>query len=366
MSKRAVYRVSVAGQDISSRIDPLLTSIRVTDREGTHSDTAEIIIDDKDARVLLPRTGDEIEIALGWSGGGISVVFSGKVDEVESSGSRGGGRELRISAKGLDTQGKGKEAQQLNIDDATVEEALRKAGQAAGFTDIKVDPELAKIRRDWWGLNDESFIHFGERVAREVGGVFKVQGNRAILAKKGGGSVTGQEMPSVTAMWGDNLLAWRIKPDMGRPRHKKARARWYDPAEAKWKTKEVEIDGEDEVDTTLGDRFSRADEIEADGSATNGKADTEDGKGGGSVEMDGTAMARPGGTLILVGARPGIDGSYRIASVDHTYTRSSGWTTSVELKRPGEGVGKDSRGKKGSGGSGGGGDFALPRDPELG
>ena len=366
MSKRAVYRVRVAGQDISSRIDPLLTSIRVSDRDGTHSDTAEIVIDDKDARVLLPRTGDEIDVAFGWAGDGISVVFVGKVDEVESSGSRGGGRELRISAKGLDTKGKGKEAQQINIDDATVEEALKEAGKNAGITDIKVDPELAKIRRDWWGLIDESFIHFGERVAREVGGVFKVQGNKAILARKGGGSVTGQEMPTVTAAWGQNLIAWRIKPEMGRPRNRKARARWYDPDEAKWKTKEVEID-DDEVETTLGDRYSRADEDEAEGSATNGKEETENEKGGGSVEMDGTAMARPGGTLILVGARPGIDGPYRIASVDHTYTRSGGWTTSVELKRPGEGVGKDDRGKKGSGSSGGGdGDFALPRDPELG
>jgi phage protein D len=50
MAKRALYRVSVGGIDISSRLLPLLTSIRISDKEGTHADAAEIHIDDKDGR----------------------------------------------------------------------------------------------------------------------------------------------------------------------------------------------------------------------------------------------------------------------------------------------------------------------------
>lgn len=343
MVKKAIYEVNVAGQNISSVIAPLLTSIRISDREGTHSDTCEIVLDDADGRISLPRDGDPMTVALGWEGGGVASVFVGTVDEVKSSGSRGGGRELRISAKGLDTKGKAKEGQQLNVDDATVKDALTEAGKVAGIS-VKVDPELASIKREWWGLNDESFIHFGERVAREVGGIFKIQGKQAILAKKGGGSVSGGAMGSVTAAYGDNLMSWDISPFMGRPRHKQVRARYYDRKKAKWESVVADVYDEG-ASAVKADRYSRADKDEADGSSNNGARSAEKEKGGGNVEIDGNAEARPGGTCVLVGARPGIDGPYRIEGVEHEYSRQ-GWTTKLDVKQPQGSVGKDSRKKK--------------------
>lgn len=350
MAKRAIYQVTVAGQDISSRIAPLLTSLRISDREGTHADTCEIVLDDKDGMILLPRDGDPLTAALGWEGGGVASVFVGTVDEVHTNGSRGGGRELRISAKGLDTKSRAKEGQQLHIDNASAEDALNKAGKIAGIT-VQVDPSFASVKRDWWGLNDESFIHFGERVAHELGGIFKIQGNRAILAKKGGGTVSGAIIPAVVGAWGDNLISWDITPYMGRPRYKQVRARYYDRAKAKWKESVVEVEDEGAI-ATLAERFSRADEGEAEGSAENGARESEKEKGGGSAEIDGNAAAKPGGTFMLVGARPGADGAYRIESVDHDYSRS-GWTTRLDLKQPQGDAGKDGRAST-SGGAGGG------------
>lgn len=349
MAKRAIYQVTVAGQNISSRIAPLLTSLRINDREGTHADTCEIVLDDKDGMILLPRDGDPLTAALGWEGGGVASVFVGTVDEVKSNGSRGGGRELRVSAKGLDTKGKAKEGQQLHIDNASAQDALNKAGKLAGIS-VQVDPSFASVKRDWWGLNDESFLHFGERVARELGGIFKIQGNRAILAKKGGGTISGGAMSIVVGAWGDNLISWDISPFMGRPRHKQVRARFYDRLKAKWKESVVEVQDEG-ASATLADRYSRADEGEAKGSAGNGAAESEKQKGGGSAEIDGNAGAKPGGTFLLVGARPGVDGAYRIDGVEHSYSRS-GWTTKLDLKQPQGSAGKDGRASTGGGASG--------------
>ncbi|RWX72610.1 late control protein [Mesorhizobium sp. M2A.F.Ca.ET.039.01.1.1] len=367
MTKRAIYSVSVAGQDISSRIAPILLSLRISDKEGTHSDTASIELDDSSGMIRFPKTGAPMSVAIGWEGEGFSVVFEGTVDEVKSSGSRGGGRTLSISGKGVDTQGKAKEAQQLHVDNADVKTALSKAGEIAGITDIKVDPSLASIKREWWGLNDESFLHFGERIAREVGGIFKIRGKRAILAAKTGGSPSGAALASVNAAWGDNLISWDITPAMGRPRHKKVRARFYDKKGAKWKQVEAEVEDED-AEAIFGDRQSRADEDEAKASSDSQAKDAEKQKGGGTVQIDGTASAVPGGTLNLIGARPGIDGAYRIESVDHDYSRS-GWTTSCELKQPKGSAGKDTRKvtkTNDSGGDDDGGDVSLPRDPDLG
>jgi len=332
MVKRAFYQIMVSGQDISSRFNPLLIDIRISDREGTHSDTASIRLDDRDGRIALPPTGAPIAIMLGWEGFGAASVFVGTVDEVKSSGSRGGGRELTISAKGVDTEGTCKQPQQKHMDNKTVKEALEQAGRTAGINAIKVDPSFASQRRDWWGLNDESFLHFGERLARELGGIFKVRGTEAILAAKGAGSATGLAMGSVTGRYGDNLMSWDISPTMGRPRHRRARARWYDQKAAKWQ--DVEVDIQDQgARATMGDRFSRADRTEAQGSANNGAKDSEREKGGGSATIDGNAAAKPGGVFMLSGTRPGIDGAYRIEGVEHSYSRA-GWTTKLDLKQP--------------------------------
>ena len=341
MAKRAVYTVIVGGLDISSRLLPLLTSLRISDREGTHSDTCELRIDDEDGRVIMPREGDPIIVSLGWEGEGMGVVFIGTVDEVQSSGSRGAGRELRVSAKGVDTKGKAKEAQQRHFDNKTLQQVLNDAGQHAGIS-VRVDPSLGSLKRDWWGMNDESFLHFGERLAREHGGLFKVRGNQAILTAKGGGSVSGGGMGGVTAAWGDNLLSWDISPRMNRPRHKTTRARWYDKKKAKWEEVDVQVPDQGAI-ATLHDRYSRTDQDESKNSATNHAKDAEREKGGGSVTIDGTAAAQPGGTCAVVGARPGIDGPYRINGVDHDYNRGGGWTTKLDLKQPQGGTGSDSR-----------------------
>jgi uncharacterized protein len=348
MARRAIYVVKIEGLDISSVLAPILNTLTISDKAGSSSDTANLEIDDTDGRVIMPRTGVEMQVLIGWEGEGPVEVFKGKVDEVKSTGSRGGGRVLRISAKGVDTKGKAKEPQSRHMDNMTLEAALKKAGESAGVTSIKVDAELGKIQRDYWSMDAESFLHFGDRLAREVGGTFKVRGNEAVLSKRSGGkSASGKEMPTITATWGDNLLDWDIAPVLGRPQFKEVRGRYFDRKEAKWKEIEVQVQNTDAT-AKLTRRAVSADADEAKAGAGNDKQDSEDKKGGGSVSIDGSTQARPEGKCILAGARPGIDGEYRIESVDHSLNRGGGWITKLDLKTPAKDVGTDGRKKPAS------------------
>ena len=328
--------VTVAGTNITAPLLPVLISLTVSDKVGTHADTATLEIDDTDGRIMLPQLGEPVIVALGWEGGGTRVVFTGTVDEVRSSGSRGAGRTLSISAKGVDTTGKAKEPQQRHFDDKTVEDILKEAGSTAGVTGVEVDPALAGITRTYFEMRDESFIHMGERLAHEIGGNFRIQATTATMSRRGA-----LYPASVAAVAGQNLHAWDISPALGRAQYGKVRARWYDPAEAAWK--------ETEESTSLGanarhdHRYGRASEGEAGEQAAADKATSERDAGEGSVTIEGDTAAIPDGLCIVLGARPGIDGAYRIEAVTHRYSRGGGFITELELRQPQDGAGQDPR-----------------------
>lgn len=94
-----------------------------------------------------------------------------------------GGGGTGATATAMDTTKKPKEGQQRHFDDSTVEDILKEAGKTAGITQVEVDPSLASIRRKYFEMRDESFIHMGERLAREIGGNFRIKGAKAIMSR---------------------------------------------------------------------------------------------------------------------------------------------------------------------------------------
>jgi phage protein D len=330
MAKRAVFMVTVAGANITTALMPVLISLSVAAKAGTHSDAANLEIDDTGGRIVLPAIGAPVIVALGWEGEGLRAVFTGTVDEVRSSGSRGGGRTLSITAKGMDTTRKPKEGQQRHFDDSTVEDILKEAGRTAGVTEIAVDPSLASIRRGYFEMRDESFIHMGERLAREIGGNFRIQGTRAIMSGRGAAYAA-----MVNATLGRNLHGWDISPALGRARYSEVRARWYDPREARWR--ETGEDTRLAANARHHHRYPKPDEDEASQQTAADRATSERDAGEGSVTIEGDTSAIPDGLCILTGARPGIDGPYRIESVTHSYSRGGGFVTQLSLKQPGPG-----------------------------
>jgi phage protein D len=333
MAKRAQFMVMVAGSDITPVLAPVLISLTVSDKVGTHSDTASLEIDDTDGRIILPQLGAAVTVALGFEGEGIRAVFFGTVDEVRSSGSRSG-RVLNITARGVDTTARAKEPQQRHFDDASVETILSEAGKTAGITRVEVDPDLAGIKRAYFEMRDESFIHVGERLAREIGGNFRIQASTAYLSKRGGAYTA-----AVIAAWGQNLHGWDIAPALARAQFGAVRSRWYDPKQAKWLEKEEQTSLS--VTPRHDHRYAKADEAEATQQTGSDKATSERDAGEGTVTIEGETSAIPDGLCIITGARPGVDGAYRIETVTHNYARGGGFVTTLDLKAAREGTGTD-------------------------
>lgn len=336
MAKRAIFEVTVEGTNITPELTPVLIGMRVSDKVGTHSDSVDLEIDDTEARIVLPKKGAAVEVALGWEDEGLRTVFRGTVDEVQSSGSRSSGRRLMIVAKGMDTTRKPKEPQQRHWDFSSVSSILRDAGASAGVPNIQVDPSLAGITRAYFEMRDESFVAMGERLAREIGGNFRVVGNTAIMSRR-----NGDYQALVRAAWGENLHGWDIAPILGRTQFKAARSRWYDMKSALWRQGERGVDLD--ADATHTHRYSKPWASESAQQNNSDAATSERDAGEGTLVIEGNTSAIPDGLCIVSGTRPGVDGEYRIEAVTHSYDRSGGFVTTLELKQPRGGAGIDDR-----------------------
>lgn len=329
------WAVSVGGQDRTAAMRPLLMEISVTDKEGSASDSCELTFDDSDGLIALEGEGKPVAVTLA----GVEV-FSGMLDSIRSSGSRGGGRIIRMSAKGFDVRGKAKEPQTFHKDDASLEDFLSQSAQSAGYS-LQLDPAFASVKRDWWGADNESFLALGQRLARELNGTFKLRDKRAVLVKRGG-----EQLSPVRGIVGQggNVISWDIAPFTGRGTWTKARVEWFDRKQASYKQKDVSIElGRNLPESTNVVRLRAGDDEQAQAVVDGRKGEAEREGGEGSVEMDITPEAQAEAPFILSGARPGVDGTYRIASVTHRANRSGGATTSLEIKQPGGEAGKDSR-----------------------
>jgi uncharacterized protein len=322
---RSLYSITVGGQNITSIVSPRLIDLTVTDKAGTHSDTASITIDDTNGTVRLPRVGDPVMISLGSTGSGFDLVFEGTVDEVKAKGDRGSGRTVCVTAKGLDTTQKAKEPQKQHFDEQTIQSILNTAGGQCGIS-VQCLDGLGGLKRKYLEMRDESFIHLGERIAREVGGNFRIKGKTAILKKR---NTPGEG--SVVAAWGVNLHSYDISPRLGRPQFNQTLSRWYDKEEAEWKEKQVGTSVRDGK-AKYAARYVAPDEDEATQRCESDKATTERDQAEGTVTIELNPNAKPDGICIVATGKPGCDGSYLIESVSHRISRGSGGSTTLDLK----------------------------------
>ncbi len=325
----AAYVIVVGGADITSLVSPYLIDLTVTDKAGTVSDRATLRLDDRNGRLAMPPKRAPVVIMIAGA-----MVFTGTVDDVRSSGSRGAGRVLIVEAKGMDTGGALKAPKERHWDDATAGEVMSEAASDAGLAGMRVHTDLAGIRRDYWAQDGESLIAFGRRLARELGATFKIVGTLGVMVPRGVGlSASGLPLVTVAAAAGVNLVSWDLSPLLGRPVFGSVAARWYDLAAARWKTETADTDAEAEAEQTVADLAADGDSASA--SARSESGESRRGTGGGQVVIDGNPAATPEGLCIVSGARAGVDGAWRIDGVTHEVTRGRGFLTTLDLAQPG-------------------------------
>jgi len=79
------------GTDLADRIRPRLLSLRLSERREDDADEIDLVLDNADGLLAVPRTGVRLALALGWESGAdvpLGMVEKGRftIDEIELSG----------------------------------------------------------------------------------------------------------------------------------------------------------------------------------------------------------------------------------------------------------------------------------------
>ena len=331
------FKVLIAGTDVSSRFYPRLLDLAIERAAGQAADGATLTLSDKDGMTFLPSERAPIEVYLAghWA-------FTGFVNRVSCKIDKAGGRTMTIGAESVDNGAKPKEPALRHKDKAKLADVAKEFGSKAGLS-VQVLGSIADVERDYWLQQSESFLSWGQRMAREVGGTFKVIGTRAFLAARNEGlSASGKPLTPINATVGLNLIDGDVTPIVSRPKYKNVKLSYFDIA----KGEKVEVDmdtGITDVDTILRSTLSVANKEQAEQKAKALGKESDREKGRGTVTIIGDARAEPEALCIISGFRPGADGAYRIDAVSHKLSKGGGFTTTLQLRQPQQGAGTDSR-----------------------
>lgn len=349
--------ISVNGKPVASIFNERLISVTIVDKEGATSDTISLELVDSNPFAEIPRKGDLIEAKLGYAETGLSDFGKFTADDPEIRCLPYG---LTVNGKAADMRETLKQHKSRHWDEKTVKDVVTAIAGEHSLTP-QIDSDVGQHKYGWIGQEDESDLHFLERLADRHGALFSIKSGNLIFAAKGSGkSPSGQVLTQVVATPA-NIVVGSCRVKFGdRSKVKKVKGRVQDRDKAKLIEIEVESDSEGSAIHTLPSPY--ADEAEARQAATAKAKELKRQTITTSVTLYGDPAIRAGALFFYDGVRPEIDEiDFIIESASHKLTKS-GYTVDVEAKLYVPGGAGQGGGGSGTGGATGGSGTAAGND----
>lgn len=352
---RAYVKIIINGRDVTDRLDPYLISVTIHNYGGMD---ASIELDDRDGRLDIPPLNASVEIDLGWTSESSYRAFGGQVSDVQHGFGRSlGGRRMFINAVGAsqtsmiktpmqDHIGEGAPPGSIEGSKIPLALAFQQFAQNAGMQ-ANLGASLSGVSRDYWSMNNESFMQWGSRHAKELGKQFFMSNNDQAWL----GSVKDFPGAALVAKWGDNLISWKLHPYAARPAWTGAQQQGFDHVQGLWQQFAQQFG----FNTPWGGSWitalaklpnpaPNANVAAQQNEGAMGLASTN--SGWGRVIINGEPRAVFSSPLQIIGARPGVDGSYYVGVATHTYSRQ-GFVTLLDVHPNVDDTGTNSIGASG-------------------
>ena len=304
-----------------------LISLELTDKEGISADTLNIEFA-ASRFTHVPRKKDKIKVWLGYQETGTSYFGSFDVNDAELQCVP---YRIQVSAKASDMKSDLKTHQSRHWDEATIQQVFSELAQENGLAPL-VSGQIASVTYPYINMEDESTLHFGQRIARRENGLFDIKDGKLIMVDKGAGlSGSGLSISPLVITPNMCLVGSCSTRFTGRDSHKSVEAQYHDKENAKRVLVEAMSDPEGEGVLRIKHAFE--DERAAQAAAHSKAKELQRAATSTSVAIEGNVLGRAGQPMSYSGFHPEIDGiPFIIEAAQHSFSKSGGWITALTAK----------------------------------
>lgn len=312
--------ITYEGKDVSADFAPILEGISFKDFLDGCAGEIEINLSNREGFFWAdwyPDIEDEIHTLMGYEGSDMLDAGIFWVDEVSLSGGNSGDT-CNIRALSLRSSGLNSATQKKNHAGRPVADIVN---EVADTLSCRAKGDLSGT---WSGIQNETGLRFLNRLAHDLGRIFKVEGTDLIfysIEKLG-------EIGQLEIKRAD-VVSYDVK-DVAAGRISKCTVKWWDRKAKK------QIIGSYDAKIKGGGEVVRWEEVKDDAEAQKKAKDfiTDRNKKGVefSISMIGDVRLRAGVGVRMTGFGR-FDGTYYISEATHT-VNSSGYTTDVTLQKP--------------------------------
>ncbi|AXS39282.1 contractile injection system protein, VgrG/Pvc8 family [Breoghania sp. L-A4] len=322
--------VTVDGKPVAGAFYERLVSLVITDRDGKRSDSVAIELADGPPDYLaLPRRGAVIRVQLGYVETRVRDMGAFVVDEVSGNCLP---YALRITGRAADLRdGKLKERKERHWDRKSLSDIVKQLADENGLTPV-ITGSIGSHVYDWLGQQDESDMHFLERLAGRHNALFTVKDGRLVFSAKGTGTSASGAALAIVTIAPQRMITGSCRFQFAdRGKFKKVVAYYQDRDKAKRTEVGVDADPKGEATFRIPEPFASI--AEADKAAEAKARELMRGGLSASVTVPGDTSIRAGAPLVFEGVRPGLDGEKLvIETATHRFSKPQGYLTEIAAK----------------------------------
>lgn len=334
-----IYRITKGGQDITGNFNDRAVSIQVEIHSGNGTaDTFSMTIDDRDFALARPQTGAQLIIELGYQEVGLAEQGVFEINEVFFEGPP---RSLRIVGTSAGMRSSMKAPAVKEFENKTLGDVVSEIARISGAAPA-IDPTLAGKKIDFLNQFNSNY-HLLHELERRFGAVAKFEFGKLVFAKRDEGDTAGgNAMPNVIIR-PEHILSYSVK-HTDRSAYSSVKAAWWDKDKHQRVYEDVPngalgqemAQGQMQFPFIIGHMFNSKEEaleaaksrVEALNRAT----------GEATIALSkGDPWIRSQMPMHIIGMRDGVNGTYIIDNVTHSFTTQTGIQTTILGKPPGGG-----------------------------
>ncbi len=329
MQPAFILRTPRGGDRLTRALLGRSASLTVTDAKDRDGDTIEIVLDDRDGKIVIPDGGTElIDLYIGYVETDLLWFGRYTIDEIGASAPP---CTITLSGKSADMQSTLKTPKHGFTANTTVGDWVRDIATKNGL-DADIAADLAQLALPQLNWRSESDLHILNRVADRLGAMVKF--DKGVLRFKwpvGKRLLAGATDIDVTLIYGNQITRydWRAQ---SRTQYKGVRSYYYDKHKAQ--RVPVTIGDVTDADPVLEVRHDSDDADSAYQAASARKDKLDKGTASLTLTMTGNPKLRADQIILVEQLRAGIDGAWAIKSAQHRFDGSGGYVTTLECEPP--------------------------------